>query len=451
MASNMHNAGPAIRVRGLAKKFRLFDSPRDRLKEALHPFGKVYHRDFWALRDVSFDVPRGQSLGILGRNGSGKSTLLRIVASVLPPTEGTVEASGRIAALLELGAGFHPEFTGRENAALQGAIMGHSRAEIERRMPEIEAFANIGEFFDRPVKIYSSGMFLRVAFSTAINVDPDILIIDEALAVGDALFQERCYGKLADFSTAGKTTIFVSHDINAIIKHCDRAILLDAGRVVDQGDPGVIADRYVEALYNDQPLARSHATAPAPSDSGTTSLPGTEQDTASRAVEEFLAARTTDDVCAARRCYNPNERQSGNQQARIIDFLTVSNRDGPDSALVANDSLLTFYVKIWFADSIANPCQFGFALRTVDGTYVYGTNSTMRPGAFETIAAGDVTVFKFTIKASLQGGDYFVDIAAYQGSRDAVTYLAMRRRVIHFQVPRNWLFDGMADLMAQTT
>src|SRR5437016_1893645 len=195
----------AISVRDVTKKYRLFRSPQEILKEALHPFRKRYHREFWALNGVSFDVAPGQTVGILGRNGSGKSTLLQIIAGIIQATSGEVIVNGRISALLELGAGFNPEFTGRENAHFQAQLMDLSREEIDRRLPEIEAFADIGEFFDQPVKTYSSGMFVRVAFASAINVDPDILIVDEALAVGDAKFQNKCFLKFKEFQGAGKT------------------------------------------------------------------------------------------------------------------------------------------------------------------------------------------------------------------------------------------------------
>ena len=189
----------AIRIENLSKKYRLFASPRARLKEALHPFGKKYHREFWALKDVSFEVPKGQTLGILGRNGSGKSTLLQIIASVLQPTEGRVEVNGRVSAMLELGAGFNPEFTGRANVMFIGTLMGFSEADMRERLPAIEAFADIGEFIDQPVKTYSTGMFARLAFAAAINVDPDILVVDEILAVGDARFQQKCFRKFQEF------------------------------------------------------------------------------------------------------------------------------------------------------------------------------------------------------------------------------------------------------------
>ncbi len=239
----------AVSVRNVSKKFRLFASPKERLIEALHPFRKRYHREFWALRDVSFDIQRGQTIGILGRNGAGKSTLLQIICLIMQPTQGTVQARGRISSILELGAGFNPEFTGRDNVILNGAIMGIPRKEMLQRLSTIEAFADIGEFFDQPVKTYSSGMYARVAFACSINVDPDILVVDEALSVGDAKFQNKCFMHFKNFQAEGKTIIFVSHSTEAVVKHCDRAILLDGAGIVADGLPKDVVDCHLELMF----------------------------------------------------------------------------------------------------------------------------------------------------------------------------------------------------------
>jgi ABC-type polysaccharide/polyol phosphate transport system ATPase subunit len=242
----------ALSIHQVSKKYKLFNSPQERVWEALHPFKKKFHRDFWALKEVSLQIQKGQTLGIIGRNGSGKSTLLQLMAGVLKPTSGTIEVSGRISALLELGAGFNPEFTGRENIRFYGLLMGLSDVEIKNKIPEIETFADIGEFIDQPVKIYSSGMFVRLAFSAAIHVDPDILIIDEALAVGDAKFQHKCYQKFREFQEQGKTIIFVTHDMHAILKHCDHAFLMEAGSIVVSGKPSEVVHHYHELILNNR-------------------------------------------------------------------------------------------------------------------------------------------------------------------------------------------------------
>jgi lipopolysaccharide transport system ATP-binding protein len=226
----------------------LYDSSLDRLKEALHPFKKQYYKDFYALKDVSFDLPQGQAYGIIGFNGSGKSTLLKIICGVTKETSGSVEVQGKISALLELGAGFNPEFTGRENIYFSGVLAGISRAEMRLRYDEIVAFADIGEFVEQPVKSYSSGMMMRLAFAVAVHVDPDVLVIDEALAVGDARFRHKCMAKIRSFKDRC-TILFVSHDMNAVLSFCDSVIWLDKGKMVMQGDPKEIARLYTEATY----------------------------------------------------------------------------------------------------------------------------------------------------------------------------------------------------------
>ena len=247
----------AVSVQNVSKRFRLFSSPKDRFWEALHPFNKKYHRDFFALKDISFEVPKGMILGIIGRNGSGKSTLLQIICSVLRPTSGTVVANGKMSALLELGAGFNPEFTGRDNVLLNGALMGFSRKEMEGRFPLIEGFADIGEFYDQPVKTYSSGMFVRLAFAAAINVDPDILIVDEALAVGDIRFQQKCFRKIREFGDNGKTIIFVSHDMGVVVNLCHRAMWLNDNTIYRSGDPQEITREYISYMAYDSVTMKS--------------------------------------------------------------------------------------------------------------------------------------------------------------------------------------------------
>lgn len=238
----------AISVKNLSKSYRLYKNPAERLKELLHPFGKKYHRNFWALRDINLEIPKGTTFGIIGQNGSGKSTLLQVMTGILQPTTGSVKVNGRVSALLELGSGFNPEFTGRENAFMGGAIMGISREEMEERFDEIAAFADIGDFIEQPVKTYSSGMYVRLAFSVAINVDPDILVVDEVLAVGDMRFQKKCMEKLDDFRDMGKTIIFCSHDMHAVGELCKTAYWIDSGSIHDSGEPAKVISSYVSFL-----------------------------------------------------------------------------------------------------------------------------------------------------------------------------------------------------------
>ncbi len=238
----------AISLKNISKCYHMFDRPKDRLLQGIFRGRKQYYREFWALRDVSFEVPKGQTIGIIGRNGSGKSTVLQIIAGTLTPTHGSVESTGRISALLELGSGFNPEFTGRENALMSGAIMGLSSKEIQDRMPLIESFAEIGEFIDQPVKLYSSGMYVRLAFACAINVDPDILVVDEALAVGDMQFQLKCIDKLKSFKKEGKTILFVSHDIYTVRNFCDEAVWMMDGQIHLKGDVNTVTEHYQDFM-----------------------------------------------------------------------------------------------------------------------------------------------------------------------------------------------------------
>jgi lipopolysaccharide transport system ATP-binding protein len=246
----------AIRVHDVSKRFRIYAKPEHRLLEMLS-LGRIKrHRDFDALRNVSLEVRRGETVGIVGRNGCGKSTLLQIVCGILQPTQGTVETRGRIAALLELGAGFNGEFTGRENVYLNGAIHGRTRAEMDERFDAIAAFADIGDFIEQPVKTYSSGMFVRLAFATAINVDPDILVVDEALAVGDEAFQRKCFARIEQIKERGGTILFVSHAAQAVIQLCDRAILVDGGERLSEGKPIEVITQYQQLINSSAAVAR---------------------------------------------------------------------------------------------------------------------------------------------------------------------------------------------------
>lgn len=242
----------AIEVSCLSKCYKIYDSPRDRLKEIVSLGNKKFSRDFWALRDASFSIARGETVGVIGRNGSGKSTLLQMICGTVSPTSGSVSTRGRIAGLLELGAGFNPEFTGRENVLLNAAILGFPQGAMKERMATVLEFSELGEFLDQPVKTYSSGMYARLAFSVAIHVDPEILVVDEALAVGDSRFVAKCMRRIKDIQKKGATILFVSHDVGSVRTLCDRAIWIDAGKVVDDGDVFPVTGRYNQFLFQDE-------------------------------------------------------------------------------------------------------------------------------------------------------------------------------------------------------
>lgn len=243
------NNQPAILIKNVSKSYKLYKASKDRLKEALHPLGKQYHTDFYAIREFNLEIKKGEILGIVGQNGCGKSTLLKLISKVLKPSSGEINVNGKVTALLELGAGFNPEFTGRENIRFYSTILGLSNQESESLTPAVIEFAEIGEFIDQPLKTYSSGMKSRLGFAVAIHVDPDILILDEVLAVGDALFKRKCYAKMEEFFKSGKTIIYVSHDINSVNQLCTRAIFMESGILIADGIPNDITKRYQQFIY----------------------------------------------------------------------------------------------------------------------------------------------------------------------------------------------------------
>jgi lipopolysaccharide transport system ATP-binding protein len=431
----------AISAQNVAKKYRLFASPQERLKEALHPFRKRYHKEFWALKGVSFDVPRGQTVGVLGRNGSGKSTLLQIMAGIMQPTTGEMIVNGRVSALLELGTGFNPEFTGRENVLFQARVVGLTRDEMDRRLPEIESFAEIGEFFDQPVKTYSSGMFVRVGFAAAVHVDPDILIIDEALAVGDAKFQHKCFEHLGDLRNRGKTILFVTHSTSLVTSYSERAFLFDSGKLIATGDPGLIVDKYHELLFGN-----GKSPAAVAQDVEIKNVSENMGETECRLLE-LLSKVSTKDVCHARRSYNKNETRFGNGDARIIDYALQSEGLW-DAADIMFGSRVTVYVKALFLKDIRAPAT-GFSVKTIEGLHVYGTNTIIMGRPIKRAAQGDVRVFKFSFRLSVGPGNYFFDLAILEvdGSRGG-SAVDVRRSIAHCVVSleKERPFDGLVDL-----
>lgn len=437
---------PAIVVRNVSKKFRLFASPRERLLEALHPFRKQYHREFWALRDLSIEVERGEVVGILGRNGSGKSTLLQIICSVMQPTNGEVRVHGRIAALLELGAGFNPEFTGRDNVMLNGQIMGLSRKEMLRRLPEIESFADIGAFFDQPVKIYSSGMFVRVAFAAAIHVDPDILVVDEALAVGDAKFQRKCLLQLEKIRANGATVLFVSHSLETVTSLCNRAIILEKGALVADGEPKPIAEQYLTLLF-------SEARAGAPEERAQ------EESTHVAAVQHAKASSQPGDPfkpdsvfwtpfpISQRFGFNRYENRTTNGGAAIVDYRVMVDGTTEFSSIMSG-STLAIFVKVCFAEDVTQPIV-GFELKTDKGVTITGSNTYLARVPLRPVGAGEERVYRIEFTVPLNEGDYFVDlgVAKYDGSPGGYV-LDVRRSILHLFVTRmtEKRFHGIADI-----
>jgi ABC-type multidrug transport system ATPase subunit len=359
----------------------------------------------------------------------------------MQPTGGSVSVAGRVSALLELGAGFNPEFTGRDNVLFQGQVQGLSREEMERRLPEIEDFAEIGEFFDQPVKTYSSGMFVRLGFAAAVHVDPDILIIDEALAVGDAKFQHKCFEYLGELRTRAKTILFVTHNTGFVTAYAERALLLESGSLLQIGEPALIVDRYHELLFgNGKGFRKSPAK------------PRIESDRSSIAAaegkpSEFLARTSTEEACHTRRSYNPNETRFGNGAAHIIDYGIGSEQDC-DAAEIICGSRIVLYIKALFLDNIAAP-GVGFSIKTVEGLHVYGTNTMILGIRLRPAARGEVWVFDFSFFLGVSSGNYFLDLAVLEadGTRGGIA-VDVRRSVAHILVSSREAqrFDGMVDL-----
>jgi lipopolysaccharide transport system ATP-binding protein len=436
----------AIAVRNVSKKFRLFASPKKRLMEALHPFRKKYHHEFWALRDVSFEVGRGEIVGILGRNGSGKSTLLQIICSVMQATHGEVHVNGRISALLELGAGFNPEFTGRDNVILNGAIMGFSRKEMLRKLPEIEAFADIGEFFDQPVKTYSSGMFVRVAFAAAIHVDPDILVVDEALAVGDVRFQRKCLLQIEKIRTSGAAIIFVSHSLETITSLCSRAIILENGVILADGEPKSVAEKYLTILFSE---SRGE------SNSDTTNARVVESSTKQEIQTNQLRGEQFCDVdpscwggsLSERFGYNRHEVRTTNGCAAILDYLVAGNGCA-DISGVWSGTAIAIFVKVRFSADVGQPI-IGFELKTDKGVTIAGSNTFLAKTRLQPAAIGETKIYRVEFNTPLNEGDYFVDlgVAEYDGSPGGYV-LDVRRSMMHLMIRRmqEKQFNGIVDI-----
>lgn len=384
----------AIAVDHISKVYKLYDKPMDRMVEALGLTKKKKYREHFALSDVSFQVKKGECVGIIGTNGSGKSTILKIITGVLNPTGGTLTVNGRIQALLELGAGFNMEYTGIENIYLNGTMNGFTEQEIAGRMQDILDFADIGDYVKQPVKTYSSGMFVRLAFSVAINIDPEILIVDEALSVGDVFFQAKCYHKFEEFKKMGKTIIFVSHDLSSVSKYCDRVVLLNQGVKLGEGSPKEMIDDYKRVLVGQYELPESKSES---------SLLNDEQ--IQVAVQKKAAKQDTSKLL-----------EYGTKEAVIEQFYMTDDR-GTESKSIIKGSEFTIHMKVRFMADLPAPI-FAFSIKTVKGTEITGTNTMFEKAFLESVKAGAVKDITFTQKMSLQGGEYLLSfgVTGYDGN-----------------------------------
>ena len=388
-----------IEIKNITKIYNLYNKPSDRLKEALFS-RKSRHTEFAALSDVSFDVCKGEILGIIGKNGSGKSTILKIITNVLTPTSGECIVKGKIAALLELGAGFNMEYTGIENIYLNGQMIGFSKEEMDKKLQDIIDFADIGEHIFQPVKTYSSGMFARLAFSVAISVDPDILIVDEALSVGDVFFQNKCYRRFEEFRDKGKTILFVTHDMGSVIRYCNRCVLLNAGKKVGEGKPQEMVDLYKRIMVGQwNESEEKNSTIENSIDSTNINV--------NRLWKEQIST-------------NPDMEVYGDGRAEIIDFGIFSDSGNIGNNVYKGD-YYTVKMKVRINDDNLNPI-FAFKLRDVKGTELTGTNTMLEDIDTSHCKNGDIVTISFRQKQYLQPGQYLVSLGctAFEGDQFVV-------------------------------
>lgn len=381
----------AISASQITKIYKLYDKPSDRMREALGLSRKKLHRQHYALHSVDLDIFQGETVGIIGTNGSGKSTILKIITGVLNPTMGNITVNGRISALLELGAGFNMEYNGIENIYLNGTMMGFSKKEIDDKLDDILKFADIGEYVYQPCKTYSSGMFVRLAFAVAINIEPEILIVDEALSVGDVFFQAKCYHKFEEFKKMGKTILFVSHDLSSIAKYCDRVVLLNKGYKLGEGKPKEMIDAYKQVLV------------------GQYQIPEEEDSLLQDKDIEKMAAKSAMGV-------NPDAIEYGTKAARITDYY-VTDKNGVKTTAIIKGEEFTIHYKVNFTEEIEAPI-FAFTVKNIRGTEITGTNSMFEKAFLKGVKKGEQKEVTFTQKMDLQGGEYLLSFGVTGYEKD---------------------------------
>ena len=384
----------AISVDHVSKMYKLYDKPMDRLKESLGLSKQKKYKEHFALDDVSFEVRQGETVGIIGTNGSGKSTILKIITGVLNPTAGNLQVNGRISALLELGAGFNGEYSGIENVYLNGTMIGFSREEIDAKMDDILSFADIGEFVHQPVKTYSSGMFVRLAFAVAINIEPEILIVDEALSVGDVFFQAKCYRKFEEFKEMGKTILFVSHDLSSIGKYCDRVVLLNQGHKLAEGGAKDMVNLYRKVLVNQLDDAETE-----------------------NAEENIDTVQEENSLQKEKLNLNPEVLEYGSKLAEIIDF-GIYDHTGLITNAIDKGQQFSVKMKVKFHEDISEPI-FAFTIKDLKGTEITGTNTMYENSPVTPKKSGDVQEITFTQMMSLEAGEYMLCLGC-TGYRDGV-------------------------------
>lgn len=383
-----------IQVEHLSKIYKLYNKPTDRLKDSLGLTRKKNYQEHKALNDVNIEIKKGETIGIIGTNGSGKSTLLKVITGVLNPTSGDVKIEGRISALLELGAGFNMEYTGIENVYLNGMMIGFTREEVDAKLQDILEFADIGEFVNQPVKTYSSGMFVRLAFAVAINIEPEILIVDEALSVGDVFFQAKCYHKFEEFKQMGRTIIFVSHDLSSISRYCDRVILLNKGVKTAEGEPKEIIDIYKKVLVNQYEEEQEHTTP----------------------VDENSFA---EDSWARKLVNNQRRQEYGSKLAEIIDYAII-DQSGTITNNIIKGEPFTVKMKVKFHELVQDPI-FAFSIKDMKGTEITGTNTMVEKQFVNPKEKEQIMEISFKQNMDLQGGEYLLSLGCTGYERENFT------------------------------
>ena len=395
----------AIHVEGLNKVYRLYDHNRDRLIDSLGLARKKRYREHFALKNVDLDVHHGECVVIIGTNGSGKSTILKIITGVLNPTSGNVQVNGRISALLELGAGFNYEYNGIENVYLNGTMIGFSEKEIDEKLQDILDFADIGDYVYQPVKTYSSGMFVRLAFAVAINIDPEILIVDEALSVGDVFFQAKCYHKFEEFKKQGKTILFVSHDLSAISKYCDRAVLLNQGVKLGEGSPRDMIDIYKQVLVGQYELPSGDKKANLAAD----------EDIRKAAAEKTDGTEGKKDPAEPVPGVNVQALEYGTKEAEILEYYMTDGAGLRTSAILKGEPF-TLHMKVRAHKDLPAPI-FALSIKNIKGVEITGTNTMVEKSFLESVKAGEALDITFTQRVRLQGGEYLISlgVTGYEG------------------------------------
>lgn len=438
--------GNIIEVDGVSKSFPVYAKPHHRLLQMLMPeSGSRWYREFHALANVAFEIPRGQTVGIVGRNGSGKSTLLQVICGTLTPTKGDVRVRGRIAALLELGAGFNPEFTGRENVYLNATVLGLTRAEIDACFDDIAAFADIGEFIEQPVKTYSSGMYVRLAFAVAIHVKPDVLVIDEALAVGDEAFQRKCFARIEAIRAAGATVLFVSHSAGTVIDLCDRAILLDGGEMIADGLPKQVIGLYQKLLY--APADRAREIRAQIRANPEAALAGRVPDAGAAAALPVEQAAPAGPEPYFDSDMKPSSTIEYERRGACIQDPSLSTIDGRQvNVLVAGREYLYRY-RVRF-DKTAAGVRYGMMMRTLTGVEACGAASSRPEEATPVVAAGSLVDVEFRFRCLLAPGTYFLNAGVLGLLGEGETYLDRRIDVAMFRVlpDASRLGTGLVDM-----